>query len=446
MLLGIAPLHAQEQPANGLEPDAVAPVESQGSLAAAPSADGETSGPVGNTLNTQDGVERPALRPETGQPTEPPPPDGVLNEELPGIESLEEIFHETPAPGPASVTDAETEGGPDAGNAPLDQPATPADAPGAGNGPRDVVVGLWRVAVADGSTTLGFDAWLSEVFGTQPQPEPPAPLDQAGRTRAVSAVWDRRTGPVAAGRAGRVVTTFGEAIPTAFCSPLTVCTIELEPGEVLTDTPSWGDTARWQVTAKRQGRDPERVVLEIKPSDDATATNMVIPTDRRLYTITLENDPKVHTPILSFLYPDTQARAIAAAIEEREAADAAAEAAAQERSRAAEAARTARLARSGVPTTSGARDASELDFGFQVSGQAPFRPVRVFSDGQRTYIDLHPDYRGALPAIVPGDQETNAALNTRVTENGTRLVADRVIRDVWLQSGRQRVRIQKAGS
>ena len=111
----------------------------------------------------------------------------------------------------------------------------------------------------------------------------------------------------------------------------------------------------------------------------------------------------------------------------------------------AEAARTARLARSGVPTSSGARDASELDFGFRVSGRAPFRPVRVFSDGERTYIDLHPDYRGALPAIVPGDQEANAALNTRVAENGTRLVADRVIRDIWLQSGRQRIRIQRVG-
>ena len=442
MLLGIAPLHAQEQPANGLEPDAVAPVESQGSLAAAPSADGETSGPVGNTLNTQDGVERPALRPETGQPTEPPPPDGVLNEELPGIESLEEIFRETPAPVPAIVTDAETEGGQDAGNAPLDQPATPADAPGAGNDPRDVVVGLWREAVADGSTTLGFEAWLGEAFGTAAPTAPSPPLDQTGRTRAVSEVWGERTGPVALGKAGRVVTTFGHAIPTAFCSPLMVCYIELEPGEVLTDSPSMGDTGRWQFTAKVQGRDPETVVLEVKPLEDGTTTNLVIPTDRRLYTITLVSDPDVHTPILSFLYPDTEDRAIAAAIEARKAA----EAAAQERSRAAEAARTARLARSGVPTTSGARDASELDFGFQVSGQAPFRPVRVFSDGQRTYIDLHPDYRGALPVIVPGDQETNAALNTRVTGNGTRIVADRVIRDIWLQSGRQRIRIQKAGS
>ena len=135
---------------------------------------------------------------------------------------------------------------------------------------------------------------------------------QAGRTRAVSERWLNRSGPVALGRSGRVITTFGAAIPVAYCAPLTICYIELEPGEVLTDTPSWGDTARWQVAVKVQGSDPETLVLEVKPSDDAEITNLVIPTDRRLYTINLVNDPEIHTPILTFLYPDSEALATAA--------------------------------------------------------------------------------------------------------------------------------------
>ncbi len=67
------------------------------------------------------------------------------------------------------------------------------------------------------------------------------------------------------------------------------------------------------------------------------------------------------------------------------------------------------------------------------------------SDESRDYIDLHPRYRGTLPAILPGPGEANKALNTRVTEGGTRLVADRVITDIWLQAGRERVRIRKVG-
>ena len=310
--------------------------------------------------------------------------------------------------------------------------------------PLDLLKGLWREAVASGETAEGFEAWVAAAL----TPATPAAAEsQAARTREIAVAWDGRTSPVAAGPAGRVVTTFGEAIPVAHCSPLKVCFIELEPGERLTDTPSIGDSVRWQFFPKVQGRPPtERVVIEIKPAQDAQETNIVIPTDRRLYSISLVNDPEYHTPILAFRWPDSEARAVAEGIERREA-----EELAVQEAREAEAASRAEitataLARSGVPTESGPRTAELLDFRFQVSGDAPFRPVRVFSDGSRTYIDLHPRYRGPLPAIVAGREEGNAALNTRVSLSGSRLVADRVVTDVWLQSGRERVRIRRTAN
>ncbi len=313
---------------------------------------------------------------------------------------------------------------------------------------RGLLTDLWRDAVAAGETTLGFEVWLAETLGVgtgaapaTDSPDASLPGDQAGRTRAVSERWLARAGPVALGEAGRVVTVFGAAIPTAFCSPLTVCVIELEPGEVLTDAPSWGDAVRWQVVAKKQGAGT--VLLEVKPAEDAAITNLVIPTDRRLYTIRLVNDAGVHTPILAFSYPDTVARRAEAAIAAREVGETAAAEAGATASAAAAAVRRDELDRSGVETERGRVPASELDLGFRVDGRAPFRPVRVFADSAKTYIDLPPRYRGALPAIVAGPGETNAALNTRVGENGTRLIADRVIADIWLQSGKTRVRIRR---
>ena len=308
--------------------------------------------------------------------------------------------------------------------------------------PLDMLKGLWREAVASGGTSEGFEDWLRVALNPEPETTD-EPASQASLTREVASAWDRRTGPVTLGQAGRVVTVFGEAIPTAFCSPLTVCLIELEPGEQLTDTPSWGDTVRWQVVPKRQGRDPETVVLEIKPAADAVETNLVIPTDRRLYTIALRNDPEFHTPILSFRWPDSEARAIAESIERQRAEERAEEEAREAEAAALADASAAEMAHSGVPTDSGPQTAELLDFRFKVDGKAAFRPVRVFADGSRTYIDLHPRYRGPLPAIVAGKAEGNAALNTRVSASGSRLVADRVITDVWLQSGRERVRIRR---
>jgi len=338
---------------------------------------------------------------------------------------------------------------------------------------------LWRTQVAENHTDLGFQEWIREALDpgvrspdttgtavpakatvieatvTDPQtpPDPASPDSdrmpvsletQDDRTRAISERWLKRAGPVALGQAGRVVTVFGSAIPTAFCSPLTVCTIELEPGEQLTDSPSWGDAVRWQVVAKKQGT--ETILLEIKPAADAAITNLVIPTDRRLYSIRLVNDPEVHTPILAFTYPDTLSREVEAALAAVDAEARARTATAAAAQAAARARDTQELNRSGLDTDHGRLPASALDFAFEVDGRAPFRPVRVFADGDRTYIDLPPDYRGALPAIVAGPNEANAALNTRVGENGSRLITDRVISDIWLQSGKTRVRVRRSNS
>lgn len=403
------------------------------------------------------------------------PPEGIGTDFLPPAEGPEAEVTASPLPPPpfpaepegdapppaAEVTDRAAEV-PDPPDPPLPEEAAepptavqavlpepspipdPLPEPAVSQTPLSVLAELWRQAVSDGRTRAGFEDWTASELGMGSGRSAPAvPESQIGRTRQVASEWAGRAGPVTLGTAGRVVTTFGAAIPQALCSPLTVCYIELEPGEALTDTPSWGDTARWQVVAKVQGRDPETVVLEIKPSADAGHTNLVIPTDRRLYTISLVNDPDVHTPILSFRYPDSAAREAAAAVEARRKREAQAAEAAEVAAQAALAAARQRLDREGVPVAGGSRLAEDLDFGFRIDGQAPFRPVRVFADGRRTYIDLHPRYKGALPAVIPAEGEDNRALNTRVTEGGLRLVADRVIADIWLQAGRKRVRIRR---
>ena len=378
------------------------------------------------------GAEATALEPGASAPATQPVPHGGA---LPGSTVAEAAS--TGADAVTATAQAASGATTESGKA-LESDIAAADRPD----PLEMLQRFWREAVASGDTSEGFEDWLRVTLN--PEPEAPGqPASQASLTREVAAAWDRRTGPVTLGQAGRVVTTFGEAIPTAFCSPLTVCLIELEPGEQLTDTPSWGDTVRWQVVPKRQGRDPETVVLEIKPAVDAVETNLVIPTDRRLYTIALRNDPEFHTPILSFRWPDSEARAIAESIERQRAEERAAEEAREAEAAALADVTAAEMAHSGVPTESGPRTAELLDFRFKVDGKAAFRPVRVFADGSRTYIDFHPRYRGPLPAIVAGKAEGNAALNTRVSASGSRLVADRVITDVWLQSGRERVRIRR---
>ena len=449
-LFAAALAHVQALPAQDVPPD------SDSLVSTAEQATDGTS-PTDGTDETQDGI------PVTGAPPPPPaiveslpPPDAG-----PGAETPPAAEPPGPVP-PASPASETTPEAPPAGNpfrqvteAPAPQApvppapvhvaepeplAAPGERPSPGVDLPELLRSHWRAAVADGRTELGFGEWLAFEIGAGGGGDgtEPAPRTQEERTRAASLAWGTRAGPVAMGEAGRVVTVFGAAIPRAMCSPLTVCLIQLEPGEVLTDTPSWGDTARWQVVAKVQGSDPETVVLEVKPAADAEDTNLVIPTDRRLYTISLANDPAVHTPILSFTYPDSAAR--------ESSARAAARREAREREARATAVATKKtLARTGVETRKGTVAADRLDFGFGIEGKAKFRPVRVFTDGSATYIDLHPEYRGAIPAVIAAEGEDNAPLNTRVTRNGTRIVADRVVSDIWLQAGSRRVRIWRDG-
>lgn len=117
---------------------------------------------------------------------------------------------------------------------------------------------------------------------------------------------------------GRVVATFGEDIPRAYCAPARPCHIELEAGERLTDTPTVGDSSDWDVVSKVQGLPPaERPVIAVKPKWRAGTSSLVILTDRRVYWIELVNSRKRHTAILSFTWPDTEARARLAAAERR---------------------------------------------------------------------------------------------------------------------------------
>ena len=116
----------------------------------------------------------------------------------------------------------------------------------------------------------------------------------------------------------RVVATFGEDIPKAYCGPRRPCYIELEAGEVLTDLPTVASPSGWDVVSRSQGSPPtERTLIVVKPRALARKSSLVIPTDRRLYWIELVNSRERHTAIVSFTWPDTDARARLDAAERR---------------------------------------------------------------------------------------------------------------------------------
>ncbi|MBD8483926.1 P-type conjugative transfer protein TrbG [Pseudomonas coleopterorum] len=182
-----------------------------------------------------------------------------------------------------------------------------------------------------------------------------------------------RTGPD-----GSVVYLFGATLPTLVCSPLEVCTIMLQPGEVVSDKVHAGDKARWKISPGTMGSpDGEVTLVIVKPTDAGLETNLTIPTNRRVYSIKLVSTQKQWMPFLSFDYPDEMDRLWAEYRDKR--------------------AKT--TYNNTMPT---GQNLASLDFGFKLGGDSPsWKPVRVYTDGAKTYIQFSSSsFGGDAPALV----------------------------------------------
>ena len=229
---------------------------------------------------------------------------------------------------------------------------------------------------------------------------------------------------VAAGRNNAVVLQHGAGIPVLKCRPLNFCAIQLQQGEFLIEDLALGDTVLWSAELRVVGSAENPLVrVLVKPDAAATQTSLIIPTNKRFYDIQLIRSETDYTPVMAFTYPADEEAARRARIARETA-----------RRRAAQVEAAVEEARQSIRV--GQRDlfAGKLDFDFDISGKAPFRPTRVFTDGRKTWIDLPERYRGEKPVFLadgPG-RGTEGVVNARWTSLGetglsNRLEIDRVI-------------------
>ena len=198
-----------------------------------------------------------------------------------------------------------------------------------------------------------------------------APLDKkSNKAVKLASEWQNRPVlPSFEEKDGAIVYTFGATEPTLVCKPLTVCVIRLELGEQILDKPHCGDAARWIITPSESngGRPPH---IYIKPLDSGLITNLAINTDRRTYIISLKSRNDKYTPLIAFRYPENDEKQwdeYMAAQKQKEAEDA----------------RNKRFGAGG-----GVYDAAKLAFNYAITGEARWKPLRVFNDGRKTYIQM----------------------------------------------------------
>lgn len=227
---------------------------------------------------------------------------------------------------------------------------------------------------------------------------------------------------------GKVIFPFGQAMPKLTCSPSRACDIEMEPGEtprkvVLGDQQNW----TWEgADSIENGKTVNHIVVQ--PKDNNVESNLIITTDRRTYHIKLYAPVRegVYLNRIGFYYPQQ----LVSSWEEK----------------------MGRAANDKIKDESGnvmraPVTPEKMAFDYQIDGNYDFRPVRVFNDGERTYITMPEEVRrGEYPTLSLIDENGNLMvvdyrrkLNEKTGE--VTFEVDKLFSKAELHRGKEKIRI-----
>ena len=216
----------------------------------------------------------------------------------------------------------------------------------------------------------------------------------------MSEKWMSEHNQPAVGRDGRVLYSYGAGLPTVVCAPLRVCMIELQSGEKFVGEPQIGDSVRWNLSPAMYGSGASSTsVIVLKPQGPGLDTNLLITTDRRAYYLRLLSKPDDYVARVAFAYPDDEEN-------ERKWKQHLAEQKDQQN----KATRIAELPPNAVES---------MFFNYRLKGDDSIRPVRVFDDGKKTYIQISETAknREAPVLVVIGADGKQEMVNYRVKDD-----------------------------
>jgi len=197
-------------------------------------------------------------------------------------------------------------------------------------------------------------------------------------------------------------------------APDRMTAIELAPGEVISTEngkPKAADTVQWIADTVTAGEGADRkTIVMVKPIMTGIETNMLIPTNRHVYSILLRAQSRAYMPLVAFSY------------------------AADEAKEAAGTARQAVVHEAAHETVNVAPE--DMNFGYRVKGsKVVWTPVRVFDDGSKTYLQMSPEMKSwESPALfVIEDKKTPELVNYRV--KGDYYIVDRLFQQAQLRVG-----------
>jgi type IV secretion system protein VirB9 len=194
--------------------------------------------------------------------------------------------------------------------------------------------------------------------------------------------------------------------------------IALEPGESLTAEPVAGDTEGWIKSEFTSGSGPNvRTHIVVKPRDEGIQTNLIVPTNKRVYQLDLRSKPDWYMPGVRWFYPDEEA----AVAVKKEADD------------------QAKQESSEVLAVS----PEHLNFRYKIKGRdAPWKPTQVFDDGTKVYLRMPEDLATTdAPALLVIEDGKPLLVNYRVKDR--LYIVDRLFANAQLRVGDKHIDVER---
>jgi len=205
---------------------------------------------------------------------------------------------------------------------------------------------------------------------------------------------------------GMTCFVYGHSSPTIIVAPYKVADLELQLGEII-NSMVLGDNARWFAEIVFSGSgDISTSHVIFKTLDSGLTTTAVITTDRRVYHINLKSDRHKHMLYTGFIYPQDHI-AITNAAQEKE------------------------IKEKEKRTTTEGFDIAKLNFEYEISGDANWKPLQVFDNGIKTYIKL-PKLQ-EMPMFMVKTTAGKGLVNYRVKDNC--FIVDRIFNEAYLIVG-----------
>lgn len=207
--------------------------------------------------------------------------------------------------------------------------------------------------------------------------------------------------------------------PIISCSMFHFCIVELEAGEKLNSF-GLGDTQDWQTNAFVTGEGKNASIsIQAKPTRNDISTDLTISTNKRTYLVGLVAKPDASTTVLRFYYPEeTMMDSVRQANQLQQGGS-----------------------DSQVVSSTSFSDGTQINlnnvnFNYKIKGDSPpWRPLRVFDDGNKTYIEMPAlASKFSLPVLYLARNKQMQMVNYRYEQ--PYFVVDGLFSRAWLVSGK----------